>query len=72
MRADRGRRDYETAQGAACRRMVGAYAVRLALAVEDMRQSMSQHQVNQNSSLLGQEEEEEQEEDELQLSLLLQ
>jgi len=38
--------------------MVGAYAVRLAPAVEDMSQSMSQHQVNQNSSLLGQEEEE--------------
>jgi len=52
--------------------MVGAYAVRIGPAVEDMRQSMSQHQVNQNSSLLGQEEEEEQEEDELQLSLLLQ
>ena len=39
--------------------MVGAYAVRIAPAVEDMSQSMSQHQVNQNSSLLGQEEEEE-------------
>ena len=39
--------------------MVGAHAVRDAPAVEDMSQSMSQHQVNQNSSLLGQEEEEE-------------
>jgi hypothetical protein len=43
--------------------MVGAYAVRIGPAVEDMSQSMSWHQVNQNSSLLGKEEE-----DELQLS----
>jgi hypothetical protein len=39
--------------------MVGAYAVRIGPAVEDMSQSMSKHQVNQNSSFLGQEEEEE-------------
>ena len=63
MRADGGRRDNQTAQGAACRRLCGAYAVRIGPAVEDMSQSMSWHQVNQNSSLLGKEEE-----DELQLS----
>ena len=59
MRADGGRRDNQTAQGAACRRLCGAYAVRIGPAVEDMGQSMSKHQINQNSSLLGQEEEEE-------------
>ncbi len=59
MRADGGRRDNQTAQGAACRRLCGAYAVRIGPAVEDMSQSMSKHQVNHNSSLLGQEEEEE-------------
>jgi hypothetical protein len=41
MRADGGWRDNGTAQGTACRRMVGAYAVRIAPAVEDMSQSMS-------------------------------
>ena len=61
MRADGGRRDNQTAQGAARRRLVGAYAVRIGPAVEDMSQSMSKHQVNQNSSLLDQEEEEEEE-----------